>query len=107
MKVITKPACRRRMGSVSSLLSLLTDPEIELPALQVDANDFHMDLVPQAVAPPRAPPGQAVRRLLVIVVVVVKGADVDQALDGELFRLGEEAIVGDAGDDRVQFQADA
>ena len=49
---------------------------------------------------------QGVTGLVEPVVVVHQRRDVDQSLGRKALGLGEEAIVGDAGDDSVGFLAD-
>ena len=67
--------------------------EVHLPPLQIDAHHLDAHLVAQPVAALATPADQAVRRLVEVIVVIDQGADVDAALDRELLRLREEAVL--------------
>src|SRR5207302_2261993 len=80
--------------------------EVQLPALQIDADDGDVDLVAETVAAFAAPADQAVRGIVVVVIVIGQRADMDQAFDRQLLGLAEETVVSDPGDDYLQLQPD-
>ena len=80
--------------------------EVELATVDVDAGDADLDPVAQPVPDAGTPADERVGAGFEVVEVVGQAGDVDQALDGQLDELAEQAEVLDADDDRVERLAD-
>src|SRR5687767_5582781 len=87
-------------------LEHVLQPEIDLPALHVDADDLHADLVTEAIGLLRALAKQRVLLLAEPVVIVGHRADMDETFDVMLGQLDEHAERRHTGDVAVKHVAD-
>ena len=81
--------------------------KVKLPAVDVDVCDDDANRRAQANLPAASPTAELVRDGVEIVLVVVERRNVDEPFGGDLDGLTEKSPVLNAGDDRVEFVADA